>query len=813
MMFRGSPGLSGDQLSDITAQLGGDVNAFTESTTTTYYFTVPADDLDLTLRIDALRMAGVDNDPTLWEKERGAIEQEVARDNSSPFYVLSSRARERIFAGTPYADTGLGTKPTFDATTAAMLKSFHDTWYAPNNALLVLAGDVDPPSVLATVKRLFGPIPKRPVPPRDAGTLQPVSPETFNSTTDQPYGIVAYVFRTPGYSSPDYAAARILSRVLNSSRGPVSALAYDGKALDSGFVMQAFANTGFATAWATFPQGGDEQALRQELKAALRKETAGIPADLVDAERRRVLLDSELRGNSVSGLAQQWTDAVAVKGLDSPDQESAMLQKIDAKEVNAAAGRLLDFDHAITLVLAPSPAGAPGRGGQMFGSPESFASVPEKPVEVPDWAAAALAKLPHPVPLFTPTTYELSNGLRLIVQPLSSTGAVSLYGSVHTEENLQAPPGQEGVADMLNTLFAWGPDGMTRAGFEEAMDSIGADYEAGTSFSLRSLPDVFEKGVRLLSADLLDPSLQQSAFESQRPIQVRQAAGNEQSPVFQFDTAFQKALAPASDPSLRRPTPSSIGGLTLDAVRAYHDTVMRPDETTIVVMGKVDPPEVRRIVERYFGGWKAKGPKPRLEYPPVPPSRQSDVFVADPVREQNEVVLAETLSLTYNDPDHYALTLGNDFLGGDSFASPLYRELRVRRGLVYSVGSSAEFGRTRSDFSLSFGASPDKVREATQLAVQVVRGMADTPMSDTELHLAKGQALRQIELSNQTVSAIADSWLGYSREGLTLDRLFVVARHYESLTGPEIQAAFRKYLDADRLSTFILGPPVGRESR
>ena len=63
--------------------------------------------------------------------------------------MLQSRARARIFAGTPYADTGLGTKESFDKTTADMLKAFHESWYAPNNALLVIAGDVDPPAVLA----------------------------------------------------------------------------------------------------------------------------------------------------------------------------------------------------------------------------------------------------------------------------------------------------------------------------------------------------------------------------------------------------------------------------------------------------------------------------------------------------------------------------------------------------------------------------------------------------------------------------------------------------------------------------------------
>lgn len=810
MMFRGSPELSGDQFSAITAQLGGDQNAFTLSTTTTYYHTVPADDLDLTLRMDAIRLAGVDNDPAAWEKERGAIEQEVAQDDSSPSYVLQAKARERIFAGTPYANTGLGTKSSFDQTTAGMLRSFHESWYAPNNALLVVVGELDPEAVLAKVRGLYGSIPKKPVPPRQEIALQPVVPETFSSTTDQPYGFVAYIFRAPGYRAPDYPAAQILSRVLDSPRGAITELAYEGKALNAGFSIQTFPDTGYATAWAAFPRGGDEKALAEELKSAVRQAMTGIPADLVEAERRRVVLESALRGNSISGLADSWTDAVAVKGLDSPDREAAMLQKVDPEEVNAAAARLLDFDHAITLVLTPAPSAQAIQGGQVFGAPESFASVPDKPVELPAWAVAALAKLPHPTPLFSPTVYDLSNGLRLIVQPLTSTNAVSLYGSVHTSENLQAPPGQEGVEDMLNTLFAWGPKGMSRESFEAAWDSIGADYSAGTSFSLNVLPEYFDKGVGLLSEDLLQPALPPDAFSSQQPIQSRQAAGNAQSPVYQFRIAIQKGLVPAGDPSLRRPTPQSISSLSLDSVRAYHQAVMRPDLTTIVVMGRIEPQAARAVIERYFGAWKAAGPKPVLDYKPVPPSAPSEVFIADAVREQNEVVLSETLPLTFEDPDRHPLRLGSEFLGGDSFASPLYRELRVRRGLVYSVGSSAGFGRTRSQFSLSFGASPDKVKEARLIALQLVKAMADTPLSEQDLHLAKGQSLRQIELSNQTASDIAQSWIGYNEEGLSLNRLFEVARSYEGLTAAEIQAAFRKYVEADRLSTFVLGQPYSR---
>jgi zinc protease len=189
----------------------------------------------------------------------------------------------------------------------------------------------------------------------------------------------------------------------------------------------------------------------------------------------------------------------------------------------------------------------------------------------------------------------------------------------------------------------------------------------------------------------------------------------------------------------------------------------------------------------------------------VPASRAGDVFVPDEVRQQDDVVLAETLPLTYEDPDHYALAVGNLFLGGDSFASPLYRELRVKRGLVYSAGSQADFNRTRGAFSISFAAYPEKVQDAKQIVLQVIGDMANHPLSDSDLHLAKAQALRQIELTNQTSSDIASHWLGYSDEGLPLDRLYVVARAYESVTAEQIQAAFARYIDIGRLSTFVLG--------
>src|ERR1700751_5918098 len=154
MMFRGSPGLTADQLADIGSLIGGDFNANTREDLTQYLFTVPAEDLDVALHIEALRMRAVLDTAAEWKQERGAIEQEVAQDLSEPSSLLFAKLRARMFAGTPYEHDALGTRPSFEKTTAGMLKGFHDTWYAPNNAILVVVGDVDPQATLVEVKQL-----------------------------------------------------------------------------------------------------------------------------------------------------------------------------------------------------------------------------------------------------------------------------------------------------------------------------------------------------------------------------------------------------------------------------------------------------------------------------------------------------------------------------------------------------------------------------------------------------------------------------------------------------------------------------------
>ncbi|NOZ78676.1 MAG: insulinase family protein, partial [Acidobacteria bacterium] len=505
MMFRGSPGLTAGQLADIIAGMGGDMNADTQQTVTQYFFNVPAEDLDVALHVQAIRMSGVLDDEKLWDQERGAIEQEVAQDLSNPQYVFYTKLLEAMFKGTPYAHDALGTKPSFDKTTGKMLKTFYDTWYAPNNAILVIVGNVQPDATLAEVKKLFGKIPPKKIPPRPEVHLAPVKPATMHLTTDLPYGLAIVSFRMPGYDSPDYAASLVLADVLSSRRGSLYALVPKGKALYAGFQSSTLPKAGIGFSIAVFPKGADTKALVGEVKQILAADAAkGLPPDLVRAAKRRELTDAEDQKNSVMGLAMAWSQALAVEGKRSPQDNIDAIEKVTVADVNRVAKKYLDLDHAIVAVLTPQPSGKP-ISSKGFGGHESFTPKNPKPVKLPAWAKEKLARVFVPKSSVHPVVTTLPNGLKLIVQPESVSNTVKLYGHVKNNPDLEAAPGKDGVDQVLNRLFSFGTTTLDRIAFQKALDDIGASARAGTDFEATALTDHFDQAVKLLADNELHP--------------------------------------------------------------------------------------------------------------------------------------------------------------------------------------------------------------------------------------------------------------------------------------------------------------------
>jgi zinc protease len=807
MMFRGSPGLSADQLSDIIALMGGMFNAETQETVTQYFFTVPSEDLDLALHIEAIRMRGVLDTEQLWKQERGAIEQEVSRDLSDPEYVFYTKLMASMFKGTPYAHTPLGTVSSFKKTTGKMLKAFYDAWYVPNNAILVIVGDVVPDEALALVKSHFGDIPARKIPERPAVRLGPLKHATYRLKTDQSYGLAIRSFRMPGYESRDWPAVRILADVLNSQRGNLYTLVVEGKALAAEFSLTTLPETGVGYVMAAFAVGADSAALARETRRILKEDLAkGYPADLVEAAKRSELTRQALRKNSVFGLAADWSQALAVEGRQSPDEDVTALGRVTAEDVNRVARTYLDFDRSIEFILTPESSGRPV-ASRPRSTVESFAPKETRSVVLPDWANKTLERLSVPPSMLKPSVTVLPNGLKLIVQPEPSLDTICLYGHVKNQPDMETPKGKEGVDQVTGSLIGYGTQSMDRLAFQKALDDIGAWESAGTDFSLKVLPPHFDRGVGLLADNLFRPAFPEKDFITIRKQIADSVAGELKSPDYLGKRAMLRGLFPKDDPLLREATPRSILSLTLQDVQLYHSSVFRPDLTTIVVIGRTTPEAVQAIIERHFGAWKAEGPKPQTLLPPVPPNAPSTTAVPDKSMIQEEVTLAETVGLNRTHPDYYALELGNHVLGGAFYSTRLYQDLREKTGLVYSVSSSFGIGLTRSLYSVSFGCEPKNVPRARRIVVENLRRMQETAVPVAELNQAKAQVLREIPLSESSVDHIA-GWLLYcSKHDLPLDESIRAAHRTLALTPGEVQEAFRKWLRPGDLVQVTQGPP------
>jgi zinc protease len=807
MMFRGSPGLTADQLADIGSIVGGDFNANTREDLTQYLFTVPAEDLDVALHIEALRMRAVFDSAKEWGQERGAIEQEVAQDLSDPTYVLFEKMRARMFAGTPYEHDALGTRPSFDRTTAAMLKSFHDTWYAPNNAILVIVGDVDPPATLSEVRQLFGDIPSRKLPPRPPVRLGTVRPTSFTVDTDRPNGTLMIAMRTPGPRDEDFPALEVLADVLSSRRFDLYGLVPQGKAISADFSLDPLPESGLAYAVLSFTGSDDPKLLERDVRAILaRVAREGVPAELVEAAKIQERSAAEFQRNSIPEFASVWSDALALYGLNSPDEDLERIEKVTVADVNRVAHKYLDLDHAVTGVMLPRGSGAPvaSRGG--FGGQEAISLGEAHPTVLPPWAQKALRRLEVPASTLHPLVSTLPNGLNLIVQTVDVSDTVSVFGHIRNRPEIQEHKGEEGVAQVLERLLTFGSERLDRVAFQEALDAIGARERAGTDFSVQVLSDQFERGVELLSDNQLHPALPDKAMEVIRGQLAAGVAARNRSPGFLTQRSLRGALFPPDDPSQRMSTPETVRSLTPAAVREYYARVFRPDLTSIVVIGKVDPQLARTVISKYFGGWTAQGPKPDIDLPAAPPNGPRTVAVPDASRVQDQVVLAQNLALTRADNDYYPLELGNAVLGGSFYSTRLSIDLRKNSGLVYSVESVLQAGRTRSVYLVEYASDPQNVAKAANMVAQELTTMQNAPVGLDELTRVKAYLLRQIPLSEASVDDIARGILGRTELGLPLDEPTRAAQRYIELDAAAVQGAFRKWLRPQDLVRVSEGP-------
>ncbi len=594
--------------------------------------------------------------------------------------------------------------------------------------------------------------------------------------------------------------------MLSSERSTFGGLPFTGKALGTEFVVQEYPKVGIALAAGVVPVTTPPETIDREMRAILDDyRSAGVPPDLVAAAKLREVSQVEFNANSIEGLAEEWSDAVAVQGLTSPDEMVARFEKVTTADVNRVLRTYVDNSRAVVAYAVPKNAGTASSGGPM--AKEDVAVPPTTHQPLPSWAQRVLDRLAVPEQTLNPVDMRLANGIRLIVQPESISHTVVVDGYIDNNPDVQVPPGKDGVDDVTAGLFDYGTTTYDRLAFAQQTDAIAAGVSGGTEFGLDVLSSHFDRGMQLLADKELHPAFAPSDFGIVRDQAAGELVGEMTSADHLAQVALDKALYPPGDPEQRFATPASVGALTLDDVKAWYAAAYRPDLTTIVVIGDTTPQAARDAVEKYFGGWRATGPRPAIDPPPVPPNAPSATNVPATGRVQSSVRLEETLPVLRADPAWAPLQLANAALTGGFYSSLLYHDLREIHGYAYSVSSHVQAGRVRSTFHVSYACDAANIVLAEGQVKAILARLQRQAIEPERLLRSKALLIGGIPVRESSYDGVTSQLIQYASLGLPLDQNLRDARAELDASGASVQSALARYVRPNAFVRVVTGPP------
>jgi zinc protease len=813
MMFRGTPTLSAGALDEWTAELGATINAQTGTETTHYEMQVPADRVEPALRIEADRMQHLALDPAAWDKERGAVLQEMAQDRSNPYFLLHERLLANLYPNSPLGRDALGEKSDVEHATVADLRAYYARWYVPNNATLVVAGDVTADAVFAQARQWFGAIPARPLPTTRIARPAPAHRVVVEEGADIPFAIIdlAYAIPPVAGATRDEALRAMLGAVaLAGNQGTLKAALYESR-LTLGYVLQPALDRDVAQVhlMAIIAPGHTADEVRRVAEATLRDMTArGLPDGDVAAAKRAVLAQLVYARDSISTLASTYGSSYVFPGDPTPTESVRDVAAITRSEV---------FETLRTVFAAPNAVGIldPTTNDEgKLKAPTDFSSgrnetfggrVPDGPIVEPDWLRADAARPLVLRSMVAPTRETLPNGLQLLIQRVPGNGTVFIAGAMQRSPMFD-PPGKTGTGAIASILLNAGSEHFPYDGLQQVGKRLGATLTYGANFAAHGFARDFPALLDALADDVRNPLLPADRFALLKAQMNTGLSRRVVDSTYRAQRAFLQALYPADDPALREMDAASLDAITLDDVQAYAKRYDRPDLTTVAVVGDIDPAAVRAAVIHAFGDWKVDGPRPVASLAALPLPAPQEKYIENGDAQDVTVELGQPAPKR-GDPDADAFLIADSLLDDASFASRLFQEVRQKRGLVYTVGTHYNFDDSRGTWTASFRAVPSKVDAADALILDQVKRLETEPVDTDELRRCETrQAAREI-LAEQATQTIASELLLIGVERLPTDYEETLAARYAAVSPADVQRAAKEYFHPDHWVEVRTGPP------
>ena len=810
LMFTGSEHFKGgsDQRAFFEAmeRIGAtDLNGTTSEDRTNFFENVPTSALDRVLWIESDRMGHLLGaiDQKKLDEQRGVVQNEKRQGENEPYAVSEELIVKSTFpAAHPYSWTVIGSMADLNAASLDDVKEWFQTYYGPSNATMVVAGDIDAKSALDRVKKYFGDIPSGPPIARPKLWVAKRTGAQRGFAYDRVAQARLYkVWNVPQWGSAEGDYLNLAASILTSGK---SSRLYKRLVYDDQIATNVTAYTDLREIGGQFDievtakPGDDVSKVEKAVDEELAKFLKSGPTEQELQRAKTQYIARFTRGIERIGGFGGKSDILAQNETfaGSADHYKITLKRIEGattKDILNAVKEWLS-DGVYTLDIEPFP---------QFTNTASDTLVRNT---LPDVAAPPEAHFPA----FQRTV--LSNGLKLIVAQRQSVPVVNfslLFDAGYAADQFATP----GTANLAMRMLDEGTKTRTALQISDQLQLLGATLNVGSNLdesivSMSALKANLNASLALYADVVLNPSVPQEDFARFQKQTLAQIQREKMQPIQMGLRVFSKLLYGKGhaygNPLTGSGTEQSVGAMTREEMMKFHDTWLKPNNATLVIVGATTIDEIKPILERLFKDWK-QGDVPKKDIHDVSLPAKSSVYILDKPGAQQSIIFAGHVGPPQNNPDEIAIDAMNTVLGG-AFSSRLNMNLREDKHWSYGAFSFLWSARGQRPFLAYAPVQTDKTKESLVEMNKELRDiLATRPPTTDELEKVQKNLTLSLTGEWETNQAVAGSLSQLVQYGFPDDYWTTYPQKVRDLTLPNVTDAAKKVLHPDNLVWVVIG--------
>lgn len=844
LMFNGSENAPGDFFEPLQQVGATDSNGTTSVDRTNYFETVPTGALDRALFLESDRMGhllGAVTQEKL-DNQRGVVQNEKRQGDNNPYGLLRYEIFENLFPkGHPYHHSTIGSMADLNSASLDDVKKWFTDNYGPNNAVLVLAGDVDVATAKAKVEEWFGDIPRGPEITAPQTTVPTLPAPLAKEVKDLiPTPRIYRMWAIPGLNDAEAVPLQMATAVLgglSSSRLDNAMVRTDPVAVSVAAFAQPFEDAGILIIQADVKPGTDVAAVGKKLDEEIAKFLAtGPTADELQRAAASYL------GGTISGLesvggfgGKAVTLAEGALYSNDPGYYKVELDRMaqSTPEQVAAVARKWMSRPAFSLTYTPGERteGGENRGGAVTAGKITAAVAPDRYWNAalgdvgPDTGVGAATSIADrsQLPAVADLTAldfpaiertKLKNGVEVIFARRTTVPTVNV--AVSFDAGYAADPHSAlGTQSLMLSLMDEGTTNLNSIAFAEAKERLGAQIDATanadeTVFSLFALKPNLGASLSLLADYIRNPAFDAKELERVRAQQLNRLKAELNNP----NAIASRLMAPmlyGADHPYGIP-PSGLGdakaveAATRDQLAAFHGAWIRPDNARVFVVGDTTLAEVKKQLDATLGQWKApKTAKPVKNFDIAIPAPKPRIVLFDRPKSPQSVILAGKVLDAKGGDQLEVLRSANDIFGGN-FLSRFNTNLRETKGWSYGVRSRISGETDRLSWVAVAPVQADRTGDSIKELQKDLKGfLADKGVTKEELERTINGSVRELPGSFETSADVLAGLRQIVKFGRPDNYYETLPATYEAMTTAEIDAAARKALSTDDLVYVVVG--------